>query len=309
MTPAAFAQEPAPGPGGEAAAPQGAIAIPKRPRVEDHFWRRKVVNRIDLTEKINMPLIRREHNFYTDNSQFSEKEGLVMALFNGLKAGKYVAYHPDSLNVPLSYEAVMQRIQEMEGSLGGGDLDGFDAGFDEGFDAFDGEGDGGEEDLADDEWGFAEDEFSDDGFTDEFGTAEADDLGGEEAATDMYADFDPGPFENVIHFVEDRIFDRTRSDMIYDIQLIEIIWTDPGETLPEKSLCVFRYPEVLQTLENAQWKNRFNDAEYKTLREVFELRLFHSFILNVSGDGVNSLQEAERRRQKLVEFEHHLWSY
>ena len=91
------------------------------PRIEDHFWRRKVVNRIDLNEKINAPLIKRENKFYTDESQYTGKEGLIMALFDGLKQGKFVAYHPDSLEVHLSYEEVLRRIQEIEGSLGGDD--------------------------------------------------------------------------------------------------------------------------------------------------------------------------------------------
>lgn len=273
------------------------------PRIEDHFWRRKVVNRIDLNEKINAPLIKREHKFYSENSQYTGKEGLVMALFDGLKQGKFVAYHPDSLETPLSYDAVLRRIKEIEGSLSGDDFDsGFDEGFGEGdgggFDDFGGE-DGGEE------WGFEDD------FGSEFGGE--DDLGGSDlaAADDTYGgdDFDSGPFENVIHFVEDRIFDKTRSDMVYDIQYIEIIWTDPGETLPEKPLCTFKYKEVMGALDEAQWKNRFNDAEYKTLKEVFELRLFHSYMINVSGEGIRTLDEAEYRRQKLVEFEHHLWSY
>ncbi|MEZ4825995.1 MAG: hypothetical protein R3C61_06835 [Bacteroidia bacterium] len=273
-------------------------------RKDDHFWRRKVVNRIDLNEKINAPLIRRESPFYTDNSQYTEKEGLVMSLFNGLKHGKFVAYHPDSLTKPLSYEDVLKRIEEFEGSLtGDGDFDEPDTGFGDGseggFDDFGGESGG-------DEWGFGDEE----GGGDEFGS-DFDDLGGDAVASGggFNGDFDPAPFENVIHFVEDRIFDKTRSDMIYDIQFIELIWTDPGEALPEKKLCTFAYADVIETLDNAQWKNRFNDAEYKTMREVFELRLFHSYIINVSGEGVRSLQEAEDRRQKLVEFEHHLWSY
>ncbi len=270
------------------------------PRIEDHFWRRKVVNRIDLNEKVNAPLIKREHKFYSENSQYTGKEGLVMALFDGLKQGKFVAYHPDSLKKPLGYDEVLRRIKEIEGSLGGEDDfdsgldDGFGGGGDGGFDDFGGE-DGGEE------WGF-EDDFS-----------SGDDLGGGDlAAAGMGMggeDFDSGPFENVIHFVEDRIFDKTRSDMIYDIQYIEIIWTDPGETLPEKPLCTFKYADVLGALDEAQWKNRFNDAEYKTMKEVFELRLFHSYMINVSGEGIRTLDEAEYRRQKLVEFEHHLWSY
>jgi len=117
------------------------------------------------------------------------------------------------------------------------------------------------------------------------------------------------PFERVIHFVEDRIFDKNRSDMVYDIQFIEIVWVDPNETLPERVLCTFRYEDVVETLASTQWKNRFNDAEYKNMREVFELRMFHSYIINLSGEGIVTLDEAEYRRQQLVEFEHHLWSY
>lgn len=273
------------------------------PRQEDHFWRRKVVNRIDLNEKINAPLIKRESPFYTDG-QYTEKDGLVMTLFNALKEGKFVAYHPDSLDSPMDYERVLARIQEFEGSLTGeGDDFDDDFGGDEGdgggFDDFDGGGD---------DWGFGDDS---DGFDDGFGDGFEDDLGDAGLVTGggMEGDFDPAPFENVVHFVEDRIFDKNRSDMVYDIEFIEIIWTDPGETLPEKRLCTFRYEEVLETLDGAQWKNRFNDAQYKTMREIFELRLFHSYIINVSGEGLRSLQEAEYRRQKLVEFEHHLWSY
>ncbi|MEZ4772061.1 MAG: hypothetical protein R3D00_02685 [Bacteroidia bacterium] len=274
-------------------------------RKDDHFWRRKVVNRIDLNEKINAPLIKRESPFYTDNSQYTEKEGLIMTLFNGLKQGKFVAYHPDSLTKPLSYEDILKRIDEFEGSLdAGGDFDEPDTGFGDGtegggFDDFGGESGG-------DEWGFGDDEAGGGEFGEDF-----DDMGGaaDAGGGGYMGDFDPAPFENVIHFVEDRIFDKTRSDMVYDIQFVEIIWTDPGETLPEKKLCTFAYNDILETLDNAQWKNRFNDAEYKTMREVFELRLFHSYIINVSGEGIRTLQEAEDRRQKLVEFEHHLWSY
>ena len=120
-------------------------------RPDDHFWRRKVVNRIDLREKMNAPLIKRESAYYTDNSQFSEKEGLVMALFNGLKEGKFVAYHPDSVTTPLSYDQVLARIKEFEGALTGSD--GFDDGFDSGFDDT-GEGDGG---LGFEDDGFFED--------------------------------------------------------------------------------------------------------------------------------------------------------
>lgn len=270
------------------------------PRKDDHFWRRKVVNRIDLGEKINKPFTKRESKYYTDNSQFTEKEGLIMSLFTGLKKGKFVAYHPDSLNVALSYDDVLTRIQTFEGSLAGEE-----GAFDDNF------GDeGGFDDFEGDDFG---DEFADDeeewGFGGEFGDDLNDDLGGAVAGGGFSGDFDPGPFESVMHFVENRIFDKNRSEMVYDIEFIEIIWVDPGEALPEKRLCTFRYKDVMEVLEQSQWKNRYNDAEYRTFREVFELRLFHSYIIDVSGLGANSLEEAEKRRRQIVEFEHHLWSY
>lgn len=271
---------------------------PMAPRREDHFWRRKVVNRIDLNEKMNAPFIKRESPHYADNDQYSEKEGIVMALFNGLKAGKYNAYDPDSLSKPMAWEDVLQKIREKEGELTGegGDFDGEGDGSD--FEEYDSDGEGFEEE---DYGGFDED------FEDEFGgDAGSDDLEEDAAPT---SEFDSGPYESVIQFVENRIFDKVRSDMVYDIEYVEIIWTDPGEALPEEKLCTFRYKEILETLETAQWKNRFNDAEYRNLREAFELRLFHSYIIDISSQGMRTKQEAEYRRQKLVEFEHHLWSY
>lgn len=266
------------------------------PRRDDHFWKRKVVNRLDLTEKINDPLIKRESSYYTDNSQYTEKEGIIMALFNGLKQGKFLAYHPDSLNRPLSYDEVKARALQFSGETASSSSnESFDdAGGEAGFDEFDG---GGGDDMG------GEDAGGDESFTD------GDDLKGKTKAKSSSADFDTAPFESVLQFVEDRIFDKTRSDMVYDIHYIEIIWVDPGETLPEKRLCTFQYKDVMETLGNSQWKNRFNDAEYRTFKEVFELRMFNSYVIDVSGQGVDTLEEADYRRKQLVEFEHNLWSY
>ncbi|MDX1906911.1 MAG: hypothetical protein SF053_07730 [Bacteroidia bacterium] len=281
------------------------VALAQYPtRTDDHFWRRKVVNRIDLNEKINRPLKSKESEYYTDG-QYADNKGLVMCLFDGLKAGKFVAYKPDSLSSELTYDDVLKKIREIEGSLEGGDFDDEGDGS-TGFESFD----GGSGAAGGDEWDSWDTGESGEGedFKDDLSAA-ADSAGGGSSAGSGYGDFDPTPYENVIHFVENRIFDKVRSDMIYDIELIEIIWTDPGETLPEKKLCSFRYKDVMDELEQAQWKNRYNDAEYRSMREVFELRMFHSYIINVSGQGLRTLEEAEDRRQKLVEFEHHLWSY
>jgi len=285
------------------------------PRVEDHFWRRKVVNVIDLDEKINQPLIKQESPYYrtedTDNG-YADKDGIIATLFGGLKAGKYKAWNPDTLTTDLSWEDVIDKINAINADVAGEADLGFDEGEgDGGFETFEGEG---EEDS---------DDFFDDGFgdTDLFGDLPEDDMTETTGDDESQQEEDPGvgsaynempdliPFSRVIHFVEDRIFDKNRSDMVYDIQFIEVVWVDPNDQLPSRRLCTFRYKDVMDALEQTQWKNRFNDAEYRNLREVFEARMFHSYIIDISGQGITSLEEAEYRRHQLVEFEHHLWSY
>ena len=262
------------------------------PRKDDHFWRRKVVNRIDLLEKINEPLTYSESAGLYGSSEYGETQGIIAALINGLKSGKYLAYAQDSLNKSLTYEDVVKMAKQIEGtSSDDGEWD-EDEGELEDFDA------GGE--FGDDDW--------DDDFDDDFGDATEDDAdpfgasGGE-------SDFEIAPYETVLEFIEDRIFDKNRSDMVYDVQYLRLIWVDPGETLPDQNFVCFKYSDVLETLEDTQWKNKFNDAEYRNMREIFELRLFNSYIINVSGRGSKTLEESDFRRNQLVEFEHHLWSY
>ena len=267
------------------------------PRVDDHFWRRKVVNRIDLLEKINEPLTYAENAGLYGNPAFGETQGIIQALINGLKSGKYLAYSPDSLNKSLTYEDVVKLAQQVDGGSNDGGGDDWDEGGEE-FDDFD-----GGDDYGGDDWGDGMDEGGGDnieGDSDPFAAATGDAVEG---------DFSIAPYESVLEFIEDRIFDKNRSDMVYDIQYVRLVWVDPGETLPDKNLVCFKYADLLETLEDTQWKNKFNDAEYRNMREIFELRLFNSYIINVSGRGVRTLEEADFRRNQLVEFEHHLWNY
>lgn len=267
------------------------------PRVDDHFWRRKVVNRIDLTEKINEPLTASESPGLYGNPAYGETQGVIVALVNGLKSGKYLAYHPDSLNKSLTYEDVVKIAQQIEGG-DGGDGESFDE-EDSGFDDFEGGDD------------FGGDEFGGDEFGDDMGDGgtEGDSDPASPAGGAVEGDFSISAYETALEFIEDRIFDKNRSDMVYDIQFLRLVWVDPGETLPDKNFVCFRYADVLETLEDTQWKNKFNDAEYRNMREIFELRLFNSYIINVSGRGVRDLEESDFRRNQLVEFEHHLWCY
>ena len=273
------------------------------PRVEDHFWRRKVVNKIDLTEKINQPLVMKEHDMYQQYNQGVEKKGIVVSLMEGLKAGKFIAYSSDSLAKALTYNQVMATYDEARGKAKA------DTKLDEGGgSSFD---DLGGDDLGGDGGGSGDADF---GFGDEFGFDDGS-SGEPDPAAMGEISFGAGdewaPLENYILFVEDRIFDKNRSDMVYDIQYIQVYYQDPSGVLRDRAICSFRYKDVMEMLEQTQWKNKFNDAEYRNMREIFELRLFNSYIINVSNInyGVQSLDEAEYRKQQIVEFEHHLWSY
>ena len=246
-------------------------------RPEVHFHRRRVILRIDLNEKINQPLVRG----VTAYGEAAPGGGLMGSLMRGLAQGDYLARDPDDLQRVLSYDEVMIRLAEANdaASLVGGH---------EGTPDF----------IA------AGDDFF----------LEAAPLAGHVPLDGGSATSGPDPdqlmdCEQVVQVVEDWIFDQNRGTMVYQPRYIEMIWTDPMETLPERVVAMFDYEEVLPTLEQATWVNRHNDAQHRNLREIFELHLWHAYVIDISGYGLRSLAEAKRRREAMTEFEHHLWSY
>lgn len=259
------------------------------PRIDDHFQRWKVVSRIVMQEKINAPLRMQQKSTYTQKGGYSETNGLVYALINGLRRGDYLAYDPDSLEKSLNYQDVVTRAQKISGG-GSSELDGEEG--EAGFDDFGGEGD------------FGADEFAPEGdfIADDMAVAKPSGGGSN-------ADFSMTPYIEVIEIIEDRIFDKVRSDMYYDLQWIRLVWVDPGETLPDKNFICFAYKDVMEILDDTQWKNPFNDAEYRSIREIMELRLYNSYIVSVNDRDVRSLQESEQRKNQIVEFEHNLWHF
>jgi len=278
------------------------------PRVEDHYWRRRVLMRIDMREKINKPLIpsyiqmSNESNIYAPStSQFGNRAGIVKSLLDGLKDLKYTGFVPDSLDAPRTYDDVYRMLNEIEGGAqpatpaGGA-----------GQTAAPAEDDGGG--FGDDDGGgFGGDDFGDIGGGDDAGAGAST---GPATAQDA-AKFDEilAGMNTVLEFVEDRIFDKNKSDMYYDIHYIRLYWVDPQGQLMERPIVAFRYDDIKDILDDTQWRNFYNDAEFRSLREVFELRLFHGVIANVSGSKSLTLEEAEKRRQQMIEFEHHLWQY
>ncbi len=280
-------------------------------RPEDYFWKRRVVNRIPLNEKINQPYVVHEASYYGDSSPFRENDGLVASLIHGLKDGRYLAYDPYDWERVMTYEEVYKRMLDNEQAITGEeeyttdedasltDIEMFERAEEEGYgDEWTDDGSGGlgadEEDLWGDEdlWGEPVEE--------EVATA---------AASVEKQEIDLFNYEQVFHLVEDWIFDKTRSMMVQEIDFIEIIWVDPSGLLPETVLARFRWEDVQDQLRHTQWKNRFNDANSHSIAQALTLRLFHGFFINIGGTGITTLWEAERRRQEIVEFEHHLWSY
>ncbi|MEZ4825861.1 MAG: hypothetical protein R3C61_06145 [Bacteroidia bacterium] len=264
-------------------------------RTEDHFWRKRVVNRISLVEKINKPLILSASEYYSGNDKFTETHGMVQALINGLKAGKYVAYDPDNWQQTLNYDDVVARMTEFDEALSVDESDSWDE------ESPEAEYEKNTEDEWSNEWVYEE--------TSEEWASPFETEPQTEKGNSLPSPLDFTPYEEVIHMVEDWIFDKNTSSLIKQIDFFEVIWTDPTGALPEKVLARFMWKDVKDQLDHTQWVSRFNDAECRSVAEVFDLRIFHSFMIDVGGSPVRSLPEAERRRQELVEFEHHLWNY
>jgi hypothetical protein len=278
------------------------------PRREDHFWRRRVLMRIDLREKINRPLIRNEvresSNMYAPStSEYGNRKGVVRALLDGLQDLKYAGYVHDSLDAPRTYDDIINELRRLVGgaanqqNASGGGGEAAPAQEDDPF------GGGGGDDF-----GFGGDDFDLGGGGDL--DAGGDVAGGGSAANDGTLEDMLAGCNAILEIVEDRIFDRNKSDMYYNIQYIRIIWVDPEGIYPyDVPLVAIRYEDALPVLEDTQWKNWYNDAENRSMKEIFELRLMHGFIVDVSGAQSRSTDEAEKRRQQMVEFEHHLWEF
>lgn len=255
-------------------------------REEDKFWAKRVVVRIDLREKINRPLVQHASSYY-GMDKYAEKKGMVSSLINGLKRKEYLAYHPYDWEQVLDYESLCKRMEEFEQALVGenesldelviasNSLDEFA--------------------IIEEEWGGFEDENMEE------------DVASTSQASGALPDLTS--YEESFHIIEDWIFNKARGNMQQNIDFFEVIWTDPSGLLPEKVLARFRWEDVKEILARTEWKNRFNDAEVRSIKEVMEMRIFHGYLISVGGEPVRSLAEADRRKLEIIEFESYLWSH
>jgi gliding motility associated protien GldN len=124
---------------------------------------------------------------------------------------------------------------------------------------------------------------------------------------------------------EDWFFDKQRSVM--DVRIIGIApliyQIDEAGNVREGNIKMplfwVYYPEARKLLANAEVFNRENDAERRSFDDIFQKRLFGSYIYKESNvydrriedykQGINALLESERIKEQITNFEHDMWEF
>lgn len=254
---------------------------------DDIMFKKRVWRRMYLKEKQNKP-------FFASNNEITKH------IVNAAKAGIIPIYQGDSMVNRLTKEEFLEKLEDpalQDMGMGGAD---------------DGWGDTG----GDDAWG------TDAGWGDD---AAADDGGEEAAATEVSTQFTVRQM-STLEIVEDMIFDKQRSVLVWDIQAIKIII--PAENFTagvERTVGVFKYKDLVDLFrsnpEQMIWFNPQNSAAHKNLADAFALRLFSARIVKVANPDDNMIVDVydESAKQgimasqwieyELMEKEHELWSY
>ncbi len=124
---------------------------------------------------------------------------------------------------------------------------------------------------------------------------------------------------------EDWFFDKQRSVIeprIIGIAPMIYAVNEKGErregNLQQPLFWVY-YLEARKLLANAEVFNRENDAERRSFEDIFEKRMFSSYIIkesnvydrNISAyvQGLNALLESDRIKDDIINMEHDLWEY
>ncbi|MCC7233399.1 MAG: gliding motility protein GldN [Bacteroidia bacterium] len=124
---------------------------------------------------------------------------------------------------------------------------------------------------------------------------------------------------------EDWFFDKQRSVMdVRIIGLAPMVYAvdEFGNIRPENiklPLFWIYYPEARKLLANSEMFNRENDAERRSFDDIFQKRLFSSYIFKESNvfdrriedyrQGINALLESERIKNEITDMEHDMWEF
>jgi gliding motility associated protien GldN len=136
-------------------------------------------------------------------------------------------------------------------------------------------------------------------------------------------EFDPANVKE-IRLKEDWFFDRQKS--ILDVRIIGIqpvadnIDRTTGEVRGKEPMFWVYFPEARNIFASAEVFNRQNDAERRTMEDVFWKRMFGSYIYKEKNvydrlisdymlNGIDQLLEAEKIKDQIFILEHDLWEY
>jgi Gliding motility associated protein GldN len=276
-------------------------------RDADVMWRKRLLLRIDLQEKANLWITRGElyqqstidvnptRTKYTDQGLDVNKEGLIRSLFKGWERGSIGAYDPNELLCPLTYTEFIDIVQ---GTGVAAPKDSAAA--------------APADELGDDFGDFGGDELGGDDFGGDFGSEFTEDATADATPTaaEEKSSFEDSKqeYEFVMYVIEDRLFDKVRSEVRNNILYLVLIQQVPGSG-DIRARAAFKYCEIREFLQTVEVRNRFDDSGGKTAAEVFENHLYIYLVAEYGSDFPPSLWAAEQRNQQMVEFEHHLWSY
>jgi len=124
---------------------------------------------------------------------------------------------------------------------------------------------------------------------------------------------------------EDWFFDKQRSVMeVRIIGIAPLIYAvDQDGNVREGNIKIplfwIYYPEARKLFANAEVFNRSNDAERRSFDDIFQKRLFASYIYKESNvydrriddykQGMNALLESERIKTEITNMEHDMWEF
>jgi gliding motility associated protien GldN len=121
---------------------------------------------------------------------------------------------------------------------------------------------------------------------------------------------------------EDWVFDKQRSERyvrVIGIAPMMQMFGDDGESRGYKTLFWLYFPECRYVFANWDVFNLQNDAQRRTFEDIFQQRMFASYIVKESNvynraiadyaNGMDELLESERIKNELFEVEHDLWHY
>lgn len=250
--------------------------------------------RLDLQDKRNSALAEGllSDNYIATDSPFRYQRGLSAALLQGYKDIRFMGYEPDTLNKPLLYKDFLVRTVKLIDTPLPPDADELDTM------ATDME--------VQDDWDLTfSDEMPDiqDAADAQMTSSRETELSSEQAILMTMG------YSVVIELLEDQIFDKNKSSYIYVPQYVRLVFVSNVNGIGAMPMVAFKYKDIEHLLANTHWRNKHNDAASMNIKDVIRLRIFSSLILNLSGETVYSLKQAERKRRQLLDFEHHLWSF